>query len=157
MPRIRRAGVADAVALAPRLREADRNECRAFLGLPPEAVLPLSVQTDKAWTFVDDLGVPQGMFGVSPVDQHPYFGIVWMATSPEIVKHRKALVRLAPQWLAHLHDLYPLLGNHIDARNELHVRWLKRMGFSFLRTLPDFGAERRPFHEFARLRPQPCA
>lgn len=159
MAHIRRALVADAVTLAPRLREADRNECRAFLGIEPEGVLPLNVNTaEKAWCFVGDNGEPVGMFGVSPVDQHPYFGIVWMVTTPEITDYRRELIRLAPIWLDRMHSLYPLLGNHVDARNTLHVRWLRRMGFSFLRTLPTFGVERRPFHEFARLRhPDECA
>jgi hypothetical protein len=58
---------------------------------------------------------------------------------------------MAPRWLHRLHKLYPLLGNHVDIRNTKHTKWLKRMGFSFLRVLPEYGVERRPFIEFARL------
>lgn len=156
---IRRAKVADAISLAPRLRDADRNECRAFLGLEPEVVLPLSVsQGDYNWAAIDPDGICQGLFGLDPVAGNPHLGIVWMVTSDEMItKHRRELVRMAPTRLARLHTIRPLLGNHIDARNTTHIRWLKRLGFSFLRTHPEFGVEKRPFHEFARLRSSPCA
>lgn len=154
MPHIRRATVADAVDLAPRLREADKNEFRAFLGLEPEVVLPFDIQsgTGETWALIGDHEEVIGLFGVQPVDQHPTFGIVWAVSSPDIFKYRRELIRRTPEMLDMLHRRFPLIGNHIDARNTVHIGWLKRYGFSFLRTIPEFGVERRPFHEFARLR-----
>nr|WP_145994468.1 hypothetical protein [Mesorhizobium loti] len=143
--------MADAVSLAPRLREADRAECWAALGMKPEVVLPMLIQQGNyAWAAEDADGTVEGLFGVDPQDKA--FGIVWMVTSPAIFKHRKELVKLAPKWLTRLHKVRPLIGNYIDARNTIHVRWLKRLGFSFLKTDHDYGFERRPFHQFARLR-----
>lgn len=149
---IRRAKVADAISLAPRLRSADRDEIKAALGMTPEAALPLFIQGNYVWAGVDPSGEVFGLFGIDPVHNNPYLGIVWMVTSPAIMAHRRELIRLAPKWLKRLHRVRPLIGNHIDARNTTHIRWLKRMGFSFLRTHPEFGVEKRPFHEFARLR-----
>ncbi|MER9560994.1 hypothetical protein [Mesorhizobium sp. M0571] len=150
---IRRAKVADAISLAPRLRSADRDECRAYLGMEPEVVLPHLVQQGNyVWAGVEPNGEVFGLFGVDPVKGNPHLGIVWMVSSPTIMKHRRDLIGMAPKWLKRLHRVRPLLGNHIDARNTTHIRWLKRMGFSFLRTHAEFGVEKRPFHEFARLR-----
>ncbi|PDT45347.1 hypothetical protein CO661_24090 [Sinorhizobium fredii] len=158
MVTIRRAEVADAVSLAPRLREADRQECLANLGIDPKFILPYTViEGGPSWAFIDDGGKCIGLFGVDPVDQHPHFGLCWMVTSDDVFKHKKQILRDSPIWLNKLHDLYPLLGNHVDARNAAHVRWLRWLGFSMLRTIPEFGVERRPFIEFAKLRSEPCA
>lgn len=153
---IRKATLADMRGLAPRLREEDRSECLAATGLPPELLLPLSLSKDEVWVFVIN-GTPEAVLGLSPVDRHPYFGLVWMLATPEIFNQRRALLRLTPEVLDMLHSRYPLLGNHVDMRNVTHVRWLKRLGFSFLRVHKEFGVSRTPFIEFARLRPKPCA
>ncbi len=154
MAHYRRATLADAIDLAPRLREADKNEFRAYLGIEPEAALPFDIGNgdgDK-WAMIGDDGRVFGLFGVQAVDQHPTFGLVWMVSSDDIWKYRRQFIETTPKVLEMLHRKYPLLGNHIDARNTKHVYWLRRLGFSFLRTIPEFGVQRRPFHEFARLR-----
>ncbi|WP_164754467.1 phage protein Gp13 family protein [Mesorhizobium sp. M7A.F.Ca.CA.004.02.1.1] len=122
--------------------------------MSPEAVLPLLVQQGNyVWAGIDENGECFGLFGVDPVKgPGGHLGIVWMVTTDDIFKHRRDLLKLAPKWLDRLHKVRPLLGNHIDARNTTHIRWLRRMGFSFLRTHAEFGVEKRPFHEFARLR-----
>ena len=153
MVTIRRAKVADAVSLAPRLRVADKNECKAFLGLNPEEVLPQLVsQNNYVWAAVDQGGEVIGLFGIDPVKGSDHLGICWAVSSDALNSNRRALLKLAPKWIERLHKVRPLIGNHIDARNTVHIRWLKRLGFVFLRTHPEFGHERRPFHEFARLR-----
>lgn len=158
MAYIRRATVADAIYVAPRLREADKQETWAYLGLDPLNVLPRNVAQDpNTWTMVGNDGSPVGLFGVSAVATLPYFGLVWMCSTDAIHDHKRELIVMAPQWLDKLHALHPLLGNHIDARNTVHVRWLRRMGFSLLRTHQHFGVEGRPFHEFARLKHVQCA
>lgn len=151
---VRSATVADAVSIAPNLREADRNEVRAYLGVDPEVALPLSVgqREGQSWTMVGDNGELIGLFGVEPVALHPNFGIVWMVATDGLKNYRMQFLRECREWLDHMHDLYPLLGNYTDCRNTLHHRWLKWMGFSFLRVIPEFGTENRPFIQFARLR-----
>lgn len=147
----RKATVADAVSLAPRLRDADRQECWAALGMDPRVVLPLSATDKHCWAVLDE-GTPVALFGVSPVLHVPELGIVWMVTAPLRHRHKAALLRDAPKVLGMLHSICPLLGNHVDARNTTHIRWLRHAGFSFLRVKPTYGVERRPFLEFARLR-----
>lgn len=156
MIELRAATVADATSIAPRLRKEDRAECLAAYGLTPEVLLPLSVNLSETWVFTVK-GQPEVILGLSPVDQHPTFGIVWMMATPEILKHKREMIKRLPEVLDMLHDRYELLGNHIDARNKVHLQWLRRSGFSLLRLHPKFGVEKRPFYEFARLRPLACA
>lgn len=153
MPYIRKATEADAATVASRLREADRNETRAALGMTPEVVLPLSIQNSPhVWAMVQDDDTPMGLFGVDPVRGYDFMGICWMVSTNDIFKHKRQLIRQCRDELDKLHDIYPLLGNHVDVRNTSHVRWLRWLGFSFLRVVQDYGVEQRPFIEFARLR-----
>lgn len=153
---IREATVADAVSVAPRLRTEDRMECEAALGFSPEVALPFGVTAGENWVFEID-GTVEAILGVSPVGGNPYFGMVWMMTTEAIFDHRKELLRATPRVLEMLHDRFPLIGNHVDVRNTKHIDWLKKVGFSMLRVIPEFGVERRPFIEFAKLRAEPCA
>jgi hypothetical protein len=43
------------------------------------------------------------------------------------------------------------LWNIVDARNELHIRWLKRFGFVALKKHPQVGPQGLPFFEFVRI------
>ena len=150
---VRSATVADAVSIAPHLREADRQEVQAFLGVSPEVALPMSVGKNQgdAWAMIGDAGELVGLFGVDPVALYPDFGLVWLVATDDLKKYQRQFLREGHEWLDHLHALYPLLGNYSDSRNKLHHRWLKWMGFSFLHEEKQFGPERRPFIQFARL------
>ena len=157
MPTIRRATYSDAVYVAPRLREADKQECMATLGLPPELAIPPSVDgTRGVWAMCHDDDTPFGLFGIDPVDQNPELGIVWMVSTDDLFKYKRDLVKLSHAMIDRLHDDYPLLGNHVDERNTKHIRYLRWLGFSMLKRHPKFGVEKRPFIEFARLRNRPC-
>lgn len=151
MKEIRRATDEDARKLAPRLRPEDRRECLSASGLPPEVILPLSVSKEEVYVFTDN-GSPEVIFGVSPVQHYPHLGLIWMMASEKLSAYRRELVTLVPQQIDKFHDKFPLLGNHVDARNKVHVSWIKRSGFSFLRVLPRYGIDQTPFIEFAKLR-----
>jgi hypothetical protein len=54
-----------------------------------------------------------------------------MVGSPEIARCGRVLLIDAPAWLNELSSRYRYLSNVADARNELHLRWLRRLGFNF--------------------------
>lgn len=142
----------DALYLAPRLREADSREVRALTGLPPEAVVPQCLEaSDAAWTGCADGGEPAFICGTQPVFGVPDVGWVWMVGSDLIFKHRWELLNRSKEALPLVHSRYPILTNHVDERNTLHIQWLRWMGFSFLRRIERWGAAGIPFLEFARL------
>lgn len=152
---VRLATVADAEYIAPRLREADVRECDALLAAPPVLVIPLAIQEGRhVWTFGAD-GEPVGLFGVDRSPACERVGVVWMCSTPVIERYPYQFLHASRQVVDELNGIYPVLTNLVDARNTLHHRWLRWMGFSFLRTIDRWGARSLPFHEFARLKP--CA
>lgn len=139
--------------LAPRLRKEDLDEIRAASGLSPREALMLGfAESEECHCIHDtDTGEPVAVFGVVPMAENPSIGIVWMLGSDDLKMHSMCFLRRSAEWVQRLHSRYPLLCNVIDARNEVHVRWLQWLGFQFIRDIPDYGPEQRLFYEFVRL------
>ncbi len=93
------------------------------------------------------------MVGVFGVVEHQGNGIIWMVASDLLVtkKHSKKFIRQTKTWVNKLNDKYPLLFNVVDKSNEVHIRWLKWSGFTFIKEKP-WGAFGFPFIEFARIK-----
>lgn len=147
---VRPARLEDVAYLAPRLRSADIAELKAALGLPPEPALRAAVENPSITALVG-LGAsdePVVIFGSSPAG--PGVGLVWMLATEDLLKYRLPFLRRSRRWVETLHEQYPVLTNWVDARNELHIRWLGWLGFQFLRLEP-FGVESRPFYEIIKV------
>lgn len=158
MPTTRPATVADAHSLAPRLRKADIQEITALSPISPLQALLVGVeQGTECLSIIADDGLVIGLFGIH---HHPAFGpnqaAVWMLGSDDLVSIKTEIMRQTVPILTGFHLKYPLLWNLVDARNEVHIRWLKRFGFVALHLHPHVGVEQRPFYEFIRIDPQ-CA
>jgi hypothetical protein len=143
------AEAAHASSIAPRLRTADRDEIHAVSGQDPEAALLNGIRMSaKAITLLID-DQPEAIFGV--VEKDKQTGIVWMLGTDELVREPKRFWIAGKSWLTTLHMTWPVLTNYIDARNEVHIRWLERMGAKFHGTEPEFGFEKRPFRLFTHV------
>lgn len=149
---VRPATMDDAHRIAPLLREQDRVECLAASGLPPEVVIPRAFAAPKG--IVNFVETPNGepilIKGVRP--SAPNIGIIWMVGTPLLEQHAYRLAREAHRYMNEWHKKFPLMWNTAWVDNDLHVRWLKFMRFSFLRRYLHRG---HTFIEFARH--QPCA
>ncbi len=155
MPYARPSTEADAIDLAPRLREADIQECAAMSGNDPLVSLLHGVRegTETLSIMGDDDEVI-GMFGIHHMpDLGPGQATVWMMSSPSLIKIKNEFIRQTGDFLRLFHRQYPLLWNLVDARNVLHLAWLKRTGFSFINRYDNFGPEKRTFYEFVRIDP----
>jgi hypothetical protein len=152
MIHVRPADLLDADALAPRLRSADRREIEAAVGASPHAVLRHGVQaSDPCHAVVAD-GAVLALFGVVPVPESPHAGTVWLLASTDFAGQASFIVRSSRAWIARLHEQYRVLANYVDARNEVHIRWLRWCGFVFVRRVERFGAMGLPFYEVRRER-----
>jgi hypothetical protein len=151
MAHIRPATVDDARSLAPRLRQADVAEIEAGLGLPPLDGLLLSMLTGPSWAIVHD-GLVIGIFGAGRHPRHQNTGVVWMLGSADVARPeiKYEFLQRSRQVCDLFNERYPVLTNYIDARNELHVRWIRWLGFKIVNTTET--AEGVPFHEFARIK-----
>ena len=143
----------DASAIAPHLRDADKNEITASSGPNHTQAILYSILSSEAWTVCLPDGTPICIYGVGD-DARDHMGIPWMIGTDEMVKYRKALIRNARAWIdAKLHSEYVILYNYVDGRNAAHIKWLHHMGFT-VSDVPEYiGADPEvPFHSFHRSR-----
>lgn len=146
---IREALMEDASAIAPHLRDADKNEITASSGPQHETAILYSILSSEAWTVCLPDGTPICIFGIG--DDTQGNGIPWMIGTDEMIKHRKALIRDARKWITKQHEVYPLLYNYADGRNTAHLNWLRHLGFK-VSDIPEYiGHDREvSFYLFTR-------
>ena len=144
---MRKATEDDVKYLAPRLRQCDKDEIKANVGLPEEVALKLSAEaSDFPLVVVDHK--PVAIFGVVPKKDVAY---IWMMATPELEKIGFPFLKECKRVVTMFNEKHPLLSNYVDARNELHIKWLKWCGFTFINKHEKYGVEQRPFYEFVRL------
>lgn len=137
------------------LRESDRLEVEA-LGFTPEQALKFSFDSsDQRYAIIDDHGLI-GMFGVGlNEDQSSVVGCsvgcVWLLGSDRLKDIRFTFLRQCAHWVSQLHRDYPVLWNWADVRNELHLKWLKWLGFKIIST-DAIGVGGEEFHQFIRIK-----
>lgn len=122
------------------LRVADLNELEASGALAhtgsPRVLLELAVALSvEAWAGVAD-GETFALCGVAPHPDKPGVGTPWMLGSPQLARHGKAVLKTCVPFIHRWLERFPLLTNHVDARNRLSIRWLRWCGFSFDRPAP---------------------
>ena len=154
--RITLAKESDPEELGPRLRKADKAEIYALAGIEPTLGLQISMEcSDKCYT-VRDLhsDTPFSMFGTCPNEGDEVTkAAVWFLGSDDLFKKNKvSFLRNSAFWVEKLFSDYNILHNLVDARNTLHIRWLKWLGFTFIADVPDFGFEKRVFRQFYKRR-----
>ena len=148
MKQYRPATVGDAVRVANNLRPEDLQELEG-LGHDRLAI-PFSVlASDAPVAFFSKEGVLAGVAGIVP-DPREGVGIIWMLCTPEVQKEPFTFVRQAKQWLADEQRNYRLLWNLADARNHLHHKLLKMLGFKAIRSVPS-GPNHLPYLEIIKL------
>ena len=156
MTTIRKAEIADADYLAPLLRPADLLEIEATLGPGADVreVLRVSVKySDPCLVGLDPkTGKPILVAGVVPDLEHnnPKVGTVWMLGTPEIESYPVKFTRWGRKVVGLFHEKYSLLHNFVDARNDVHIKWLRLLGFVFI-SIKKRGPQQSRFFEFVRL------
>lgn len=101
-------------------------------------------------TVDDEHGNPCLMMGVVPTED-PMVGAIWLLSSDIITRHPVTFLRQSKPMLQRFHQDYPVLCNAVDARNTVHIKWLKWLGFTFINTVSGDGEGNLPFHTFVRL------
>ena len=136
----------DAAELATNLREQDRAELDAA-GHPDHLRTLRTAVSMSDWSRTALVGGRLAcMFGVAPMGGllDPR-GVPWMLGTDLVPQNRRALARLAPQYIRAMLQTYPHLLNTVHARNALAVRWLQRAGFTLA---PAHDVNGEPFHLF---------
>lgn len=152
----RPATVADCVSLAPRLRAADAAEAEAVTGIPPEYALKIALSPETMVAEVN--GSPEMIFACTPSREDAddvSVGTPWMLGTPVVTspEWRRAFLRASRIAVEEWQARYALLHNYIDARNSLHIRWLRSLNFHFIARHDRHGPLGLPFLEFVRIDP----
>lgn len=146
---LRPATLYDCVSLAPRLRQADKDEAYAASGVAAEFAIKLSLLSSPALVACVE-GQPEMIFGCP--HGHPWMLCTPVAVSP---RWRKTFVKHSQAYIDDWQAQWGLLHNFTDARNSAHHVWLRRVGFTFIARHDRYGPFGLPFYEFVRI--APCA
>ena len=56
-------------------------------------------------------------------------GVPWLLGTPSLRSVRIGFLKESKFWVRQMHKFHPVLWNVVDARNDLHLTWLKWVGF----------------------------
>lgn len=154
---VRPATLADVEFVAANLREADRQEILAAVGIEPTLALPAYINEGRevyaAGLQLDNRA--EVLFGYDPIFGMDRAAVAWLLSTDRIYEHPVEFVMQSQKLLDEAHQRFDLLTNFIDARNTRHIRWLQRLGFHMIRKVDKYGYAGIPFIEFVSYRP--CA
>ena len=143
----RDATVKDGLRVVNNLRPEDRSEMEgigvSILSLPFGVLI-----SEHAVYFFSKEGKAAGLAGIVRLDNN--VGQIWMLCTPVIHDAPITFVREAKKWLDNIQGEYTLLWNVADARNQVHHKLLKHLGFKALRTVP-VGPKNLPYYEIVKL------
>tara|TARA_R100001594_G_scaffold65460_1_gene99633 strand:- start:9802 stop:10242 length:441 start_codon:yes stop_codon:yes gene_type:complete len=131
-----------AIEVASNLRSDDLRELQEGHGYDPIEYAKYAAQESSTVYFTMPNSRIAGMGGIGEG------GLIWMLCTPVIHKYPITFVKTAKGYLKSSKE--PLLHNVVDARNKVHLKLLKYLGFKFLRKI-SFGPNQLPFIEFCRV------
>lgn len=142
----------DALELVEYMRPEDKEECMALVDGDLAMHLMASVHNcSRCFTVRDPEGKLILMFGVATYPTEQRTGVVWLLGTTLMEKYSYDFIRQSKFWLNELFgNHYDLLCNVVYHKNELHIRWLKWLGFKFIRKVA-IGKKGEHFIEFFKV------
>lgn len=133
--------------IANRMRAADRIEVEAFGHTPKESLRLALRGSSLAWAAIRD-GQPEALFGLRTVSVIGGVGQPWLLASDRFYEGRRAMLRLAPGFIAAMQNETPILVNHVAVENDKAIRFLKWVGFAIGEDVVEVGGVE--FHRFSK-------
>jgi len=125
-----RASLEDARWFSKLMREEDRQEVLA-LGETLEGGLMQSIHLSLGDVWIVRFnGEPAALFGIVTCSILTGYVVPWLVTTKVIDQFPKTFFTLSRRILHLMRHRYALMGNHVDARYEKALRWVRRLGFS---------------------------
>jgi hypothetical protein len=146
----RKATLSDLHIVADNLRPADLAEIKASTPLDPVEALKFGHDYGECRAICTPDDLPVALYGVTPIYEGELASI-WMVATNDFHKVQRQFLRQCRDGIQQIGGGYRLLFNLTDARNELHHRWLKWCGFTFINKHENHGHQGRPFYEFVRI------
>lgn len=104
---------------------------------------------DNTYVIFNKEGVNVALAGINPHDDMT--AQIWMIATDDLEKHGIEFLRNCRAFVKEITLGYGLLYNWVMEENEVHVKWLKWLGFTFIKRHPTFGAAGVPFLTFVRI------
>ena len=121
----------DWLRIAENMRESDVRELRDGAGVTPADALATSfAKSSRCWTIkIGD--EPVAMFGVAPWPHMQGFAAVWyLATDRWDREGRRDMLKFSSYFIRTMQDDYDYIGNFVDCRNTMSIKWLQKLGFT---------------------------
>jgi len=144
--------LADCVCLDRLAREEDRREVEDISGRSLGNNLAFAcAHAQPCLTARTKKGELLGIFGVVPLGGRQ--GAIAFVGTKAIEENGHAFLRGSKDVMSYLEKNYPydFLMNVVDARNEVHVHWLKWLGFNMIRQVDAYGSGKLKVIEFAKI------
>lgn len=129
------------------MRPLDRGEVLAARGPDLLGAVASSVAISANSIAVRAPAGLLAIFGCAPVSLLGNTAAPWMLGTDLLAHHPRTLSRVARRYIHAMREHYPVLVNHVDARNAPAIRLLRWLGFSILPAAP-YGVAGLPFHRF---------
>lgn len=147
-PFARPATLQDCIELSKTMREEDKREIwHIARSSPLNSLVDGFFYSSKCWT-VEWQGRVVAIFGVCPQDE--LVGVPWMLASDDLKRIRKSFLKECHRYLQEMSQGFQILTNSAWSQNEVHIQWLKWLGFKFLKAKP-MGYDNELFYEFYKV------
>ena len=149
MGHLRKANLQDLRYVADNMRDVDKLEALYQTGQEPRQALQLSYMCSNVnMAIADDNDQHIGLCGVVSG------GVIWMVATDKLFENKKyriQLIRKGRKWVEGLLKKYKVLYNFVYAENDSAIKWLKSLGFTFIKYHEEYGIQGKPFYEFLRI------
>lgn len=136
--------------VAPKMRAQDIKEVLASNGATPLMALQESYKHSTVTnSIVHEDGDIVGMFGIAV---NSAFASPWLLGTDKLIETRNEFIPQAREWVETMNLHYPLLLNFVHKSNTISQRWLKSLGFEFIKLYEEYGVGREPFYQFVRIK-----
>ena len=146
---LRKSKLEDFKFVVENMREMDRIESYYQTDMNPEDALSITFLGSQInMTIASDDDEPIGLCGVFKD------GCIWCIATDELFnnkKYRIQLIRQGREWVDKLLESYKILYNYVYAENTSAIKWLKALGFTFVKLHESYGYQKKPFYEFLRI------
>ena len=131
------------------MRSQDAREVLYSSGVGPLDALRASFEaSEECNTIVHADGSLVGMFGVA---DSGIFASPWLLGTDKLIDTRAEFIPQAKEWVKKMNSVYPLLLNYVHTENTVSKRWLKSLGFKFIKLEEEYGVGKQPFYQFVRI------
>ena len=144
------ANLDDVIDVSQRLSTKDQEEALATYGTPAEDYLPAHCDLRNTWVIFDDAGNNYGLCGVMPSGV-PRLGQCWMVSTPDLYKNMRTFLKQSKHCFQDVTVGYDIVFNLVSVQNHEDLRWMKWMGFKFLRVCNQWGYDGRDYYEFVAI------